>query len=119
MKIEYIKQDNCLLTNLKINNETITEEEFLNRVLPLDKHFEEYMNNYILPEAIAFYLKESFFRGCLCDSPLYNHINSTIHMLSNYEKNIERLIPEIKDILLIKYNLKIINANPLKFKLYM
>ena len=100
-----------------LNGKDVTDEEFFNRVVPLDKHFEKYMINYILPEAIAFYLKESYFRKCLCNSPLYNHINSTMDMLCNYEKNIEELIPKIEDILLIKYDLKIINTNPLKFKL--
>lgn len=35
------------------------------------------MVSFIIPEAVAFYLKDCFYKGCLCDSPLYNHINST------------------------------------------
>ena len=76
------------------------------------------MVSFIIPEAVAFYLKDCFYKGCLCDSPLYNHINSTFDMLCCYQESIDDMIPKIKEILLIKYNLKIKNDNPLIFKLY-
>lgn len=99
-----------------LNGKDVTDEEFFKRVVPLDEHFEKYMINFIIPEAVAFYLKECFYKECLCNSPLYNHINSTMNMLCNYQKNINDLIPKIKEILLIKYNLIIKNDNPLIFE---
>ena len=74
------------------------------------------MVSFIIPEAVAFYLKDCFYKGCLCDSPLYNHINSTFDMLFCYQESIDDMIPKIKEILLIKYNLKIKNDNPLIFE---
>ncbi len=74
------------------------------------------MVSFIIPEAVAFYLKDCFYKGCLCDSPLYNHINSTFDMLCCYQESIDDMIPKIKEILLIKYNLKIKNDNPLIFE---
>jgi len=100
-----------------LDNNDILKEDYFNNIIPLDKHFKEYLINYILPEAIAFYLKESYYRNCLCDSSLHNHINSTMEILCNYEENINKLIPKIKEILQIKYNLKITNMDPLQFKL--
>ena len=55
------------------------------------------MVSFIIPEAVAFYLKDY-----LCDSPLYNHINSTFDMLCCYQESIDDMIPKIKEIILIK-----------------
>lgn len=48
-----------------LNGKDVTDEEFFKRVVPLDKHFEKYMINFIIPEAVAFYLKECFYKECL------------------------------------------------------
>lgn len=98
-----------------LNDKDITDEEFFKKIVPIDKHFEKYMINFIIPEAVAFYLKECFYKKCLCSCQIYDHINSTIDMFCNYQKNINDLIPQLEKILLIKYNLKITNYNPLKF----
>ena len=98
-----------------LNDKDITDEEFFKKIVPIDKHFEKYMINFIIPEAVAFYLKECFYKKCLCSCPIYDHINSTIDMFCNYQKNINDLIPQLEKILLIKYNLKITDYDPLKF----
>ncbi len=85
-----------------LNGKDVSDEEFFNRVVPIDNNFKKYMLSFIIPEAVAFYLKD-----CLCDFPLYNHINSTFDMLCCYQESIDNMIPKIKEILLIKYNLKI------------
>lgn len=36
-----------------LNGKDVTDEEFFKRVVPLDKHFEKYMINLIIPEAVA------------------------------------------------------------------
>jgi hypothetical protein len=91
----------------------ITDEEFENLYLPFYNNFEKYMTNYIIPDVVAFYLANSYSRNCLCNSPLYNHINSAIDVF-NIQCDINKLIPQIEKILEIKYNVKIINNNPLK-----
>ena len=85
-----------------LNGKDVSDEEFFNRIVPIDNNFKKYMLSFIIPEAVAFYLKD-----CLCDFPLYNHINSTFDMLCCYQESIDNMIPKIKEILLIKYNLKI------------
>jgi hypothetical protein len=96
----------------------ITDEEFENLYLPFYNNFTDYMTNYIIPDVVAFYLANNYSRNCLCNSPLYNHINSAIDVF-NIQCNINKLIPQIKKILKIKYNLKIINNNPLKLNKFM
>lgn len=99
-----------------LNSKDVSDEEFFNRIVPIDNNFKKYMVSFIIPEAVAFYLKDCFYKDCLCDSPLYNHINSTFDMLCCYQESIDDMIPKIKEILLIKYNLKIKNDNPLIFE---
>lgn len=99
-----------------LNVKNVPDEEFFNRIVPINNNFKIYMVSFIIPEAVAFYLKDCFYKDCLCDSPLYNHINSTFDMLCCYQESIDDMIPKIKKILLIKYNLKIKNANPLIFE---
>lgn len=96
----------------------ITDEEFENLYLTFYNNFEKYMTNYIIPDVVAFYLANSYSRNRLCNSSLYNHINSARDVF-NIQCNIEELIPQIENILRIKYNLKIINNNPLKLNKFM
>lgn len=100
------------------NNEDITDKEFEEILLPFYNNFNDYMIKFIIPDTVAFYLANGYFRNCLSDCSLYNHINSAIDIF-NIQCNINTLIPEIKHILKIKYNLKIKNTNPLKLSKYM
>jgi hypothetical protein len=95
----------------------ITDKEFEKLYLPFYNNFTEYMINYVIPDVVAFYLANSYSRNCLCDSPLYNHINSAIDVF-NIQCDINKLIPKIEEILKVKYNLIIVNNNPLRLKKY-
>lgn len=75
------------------------------------------MINYVIHDVVAFYIANSYSKKCLCDSPLCNHINSAKDVF-NINCDIKKLIPEIEQILRIKYNLKIVNNNPLRLKKY-
>ena len=71
-----------------------------------------------MPDAIAFYIANGYFRHCLSECSLINHINS-VQSIINVKYNINELNTSIKELLRIKYNLKIIQINPLKLeKLY-
>lgn len=93
----------------------ITDKKFEKIFLPFYDNFNEYMMNYIIPDVVAFYLANSHSRNCLTDTPLLNHINSAIDIF-NIRCDIESLITEIKKILRIKYNLKIVKNNPLRLR---
>lgn len=95
--------------------EDITDKEFEEILLPFYNNYNEYLIKFVIPDAIAFYLANSYSRNCLSNCPLINHINSALDIF-NVSCNGDELIPEIKLILRIKYNLKIIKINPLKFK---
>ena len=100
-----------------IDEGNISEKEFQEKYLPFYDNFEEYMIRYVIPDAVAFYIANSYSRGCLDDSKLYNHINSAVDIF-NCRCDIDVIIPSIEKILNIKYNLKITQRNPLKLEKY-
>ena len=98
--------------------EDITDKEFEEILLPFYNNYNDYLIKFIIPEAVAFYLANGYSRNCLSDCPLINHINSSLDIF-NVRCNVDKLIPQIENILKIKYNLKIVKINPLSFSKYM
>ena len=90
----------------------ITDEEFERIYLP---NYDNYLKEFIIPDVVAFYLADNFYKKVLSNAPLYNHINSVIDVF-NVRCDIDKLIPSIKKILRIKYNLKIVKDNPMILK---
>lgn len=95
----------------------IAGKGFQKKYLPFYDNFEEYMIRYVIPDAVAFYIANSYSRGCLDDSKLYNHINSAVDIF-NCRCDIDVILPSIETILNIKYNLKITGRNPLRIEKY-
>lgn len=97
--------------------EDIADKEFEEILLPFYDNYSEYLINFVIPDAIAFYLANGYSRNCLSDCSLINHINSAIDVF-NVNCDADKLIPEIEKILKIKYNLIIVNINPLELKFF-
>ena len=95
----------------------ITDKEFEKAYLPFYNNINDYLNNYVIPDLVAFYLANAYSRHCLSECNLINHINSAIDVF-NVRCDIDKLIPSIKKILRIKYNLKIVKNNPMILKKY-
>lgn len=95
----------------------ITDKEFEKIYLPFYNNINDYLNNYVIPDLVAFYLANAYSRHCLSECNLINHINSAIDVF-NVRCDIDKLIPSIKKILRIKYNLKIVKNNPTILKKY-
>ena len=95
----------------------ITDKEFEKIYLPFYNNVNNYLNNYVIPDVVAFYLANAYSRHCLSECNLINHINSAIDVF-NVRCDIDKLIPSIKKILRIKYNLKIVKNNPMILKKY-
>lgn len=95
----------------------ITDKEFEKIYLPFYNSINDYLNNYVIPDVVAFYIADSFYKKALSKAPLYNHINSAVDIF-NVRCDISRLIPKIKEILKIKYNLIIVKDSPMILKKY-
>ena len=98
--------------------EDITDKEFEDILLPFYNTYNEYLIKFVIPDAVSFYLANGHSRNCLSDCPLINHINSALDIF-NVRCNVNDLIQQIKLILRIKYNLKIVKNNPLKIERFM
>lgn len=88
----------------------ITEEEVEIIYLPVCINYDNYLKEFIIPDVGALYIADSFYKKALSKAPLYNHINSAIDVF-NVRCYIDKLIPSIKKILRIKYNLKKVKNN--------
>lgn len=95
----------------KRNEKDITDEEFLNIILPFENVLEEYFINNIIYEFVAFYLAKGYEMNSLWECPLQHQINSAIETLSGIKIkdkfNYNKLYKILKD----KYSIKIINTN--------
>ena len=98
--------------------EDITDKEFEKILLQFYNNYNEYLIKFVIPDAIAFYLTNGYSRNCLSNWPLVNNINSALDIF-NVRCNVDELIPNIKNILIIKYNLKIINIKKLRIIKFM
>lgn len=114
---EQLKENNQMLWVSKMNNIKcdITDEEFERIYLPVCINYDNYLKEFIIPDVVAFYIADSFYKKALSKAPLYNHINSAIDVF-NVRCDIDKLIPSVKKILRIKYNLKIVKDNPMILK---
>lgn len=95
----------------------ITDKEFEKIYLLFYNNVNNYLNNYVIPDLVAFYLANEYSRHCLSECPLRNHINSAIDVF-NCRCDMNKLIPKVKEILKFKYNIVVKNTNPLRLKRY-
>ena len=95
--------------------EDITDKEFEEILLQFYNNYNEYVIKFVISDAVAFYLANGYSRNCLSDCPLINHINSALDIF-NVRCNVNDLMQQIKLILRIKHNLKIVKNNPLKIE---
>ena len=93
----------------------ITDKEYKKIYLPFYNNVNNYLNNYVIHDLVSFYLASTYSRYCLSECNLINHINSAVDIF-NCRCDISRLIPKIKEILKIKYNLIIVKNNPMILK---
>ena len=93
----------------------ITDEEFEKIYLPVSINYDNYLKEFVIPDVVAFYIADNFYKKVLSRVPLYNHINSAIDIF-NVRCDIDKLIPSIKNILRIKYNLKIVKDKSIDIK---
>ena len=68
----------------KRNGKDITDEEFLNIIVPFENVLEEYFIKNIVYEFVAFYLAKGYEMSALWECPLQHQINSNCHYRAFY-----------------------------------
>ena len=79
----------------------ITDKEFEKIYLPVCINYDNYLKEFVIPDVVAFYIADNFYKKVLSKAPLYNHINSAIDVF-NVRCDIDELISSIKKITLSK-----------------
>lgn len=95
----------------KRNGKDITDEEFLNIILPFENVLEEYFINNIIYEFVAFYLAKGYEMSLLWECPLQHQINSAIETLAGIRIKDKFDNNKLNKILKDKYSIKIIDTN--------
>ena len=94
----------------KRNGKDITDEEFLNIILPFENVLEEYFIKNIVYEFVAFYLAKGYEMSALWECPLQHQINSAIETLAGIRTKAKFDINRLNKLLKEKYSIKIIDT---------
>lgn len=100
----------------KSTDEDISEEEYLKIIAPFNDNYHEFLEGYVLPEIIAFYIANSFYRNSMWEGTFMQHYNSASDILNIISENHDKVKAEVIKLLRIKYALEIISEDPLDFK---
>ena len=102
---------------LKQLNRDFTDLEVRKYLNPHYKMVCKYLETYIVPEMISYYLASGYHNSLMFEEDFNIHIVSIMSELFNYEiKDLKATKQRIREILNIKYNLVIVCERPLKFK---
>ena len=100
---------------IKEIDEDITDEEIERIYGPFNDNLNDYMIKFIIPNVIAHQMSSAYDRKCLGNGTLLQHYNSMRDIFNIFPK-LDEVKPALVEILMIKYNLQIINENTLEFK---
>ena len=95
----------------KRNGKDITDEEFLNIIVPFENVLEEYFIKNIVYEFVAFYLTKGYEMNALWECPLQHQINSAIETLAGIRIKDKFDNNKLNKILKDKYSIKIVDTN--------
>lgn len=100
----------------KSTDEDISDEELETIINPFYDNYHDYVEEYVMPEVIAFYFASSFYRNAMWEATFLQHYNSASDMFNLLNENYEKTKTEVIKLLRIKYSLEIISEDPLDFK---
>ena len=95
----------------KRNGKDITDEEFLNIIVPFENVLEDYFIKNIVYEFVAFYLAKGYEMSALWECPIQHQINSAIETLAGIRIKDKFDNNKLNKILKDKYSIKIIDTN--------
>lgn len=97
-------------------NEDISDEELEKIINPFYNTYDEFIETYVMPEVIAYYIANSFYRNAMWEANFNQHYNSAKDIINLFGENYKKVKAEVIKLLRIKYALEIINENPLELK---
>lgn len=100
----------------KTVNGNITDEDFKRILIPFNNNYDNFLEDYIMPEVIAFYIANSFYRDAMWKGSFKQHYNSAADVINFFNEDYEKVKKEVLKLLKIKYALEVINEEPLILK---
>lgn len=97
----------------KCTDEDITPEEIEKYIAPHRELTEEFLEEFIMPEYIAFYIASGFNHYALWEGTFSQHYNSAADLFNYFPEDQTKIINNVKKILRIKYSLAIVEEKPL------
>lgn|SRR5574344_881619 len=98
------------------NGKDITDEEFNAILKPFIDDYDNYIQNYIMPEIIAYYIANSYYRNAMYETTWIQEYNSAKDLINFFNEDYEYVKKEVFKLLKIKYALEVISESPLNFK---
>lgn len=95
----------------------ISDEEFEQVLKPFLEDYDNFVLSYIMPEVIAYYIANSYYRGSMYEASFLQHYNSAKDLINLFGENYEQMKAEVFKLLKIKYALIVVNENPLDLKM--
>lgn len=100
----------------KCTDEDISDKECEKVIDPFYDNYHTFVEEYVMPEVIAYYIANSFYRNAMWEATFYQHFNSASDMFNLTCKNYKKVKVEVIKLLRLKYALEIISENPLDFR---
>ena len=100
----------------KTVNGDISDEDFKKILIPFNDNYNYFLENYIMPEVIAFYIANSFYRDAMWKGSFKQHYNSAADVINYFDEDSEKVKNSVIELLKIKYALEIISEDPLILK---
>ena len=97
----------------QFDGKDISDKDFAEIQMPHIKLCSKFLEEYIIPEYIAFYLASGYSHNSLWECSFMQHFNSAFDSTFNHDiKNIGKLILNVTEILKNKNCLEVVQANP-------
>ena len=97
----------------KCTYEDISDEECKKVIDPFYDNYDSYLEEYVIPEVITFYISSSFSRNAMWKATFYQHYNSAKDIFNiSDDEDYNGIKAEIIKLLKMKYSLEIINEDP-------
>lgn len=96
--------------------EDISDEEFEKVLKPFIDNYDDFVINYIMPEVIAYYIANGFYRNAMYETTFIQEYNSAKDLINLFGEDYEQVKSEVIKLLRIKYALEVICEEPLSFK---
>ena len=79
----------------KCTDEDISDEESEKVINPFYDNYHEYVITYVVPEVIAFYIANSFYRNAMWEATFLQHFNSASDMFNIDDNDYKKVKQEV------------------------